>query len=113
VDLYRHNCLFDYADNTALLAYQDAESIAQAAIRLLTDNPYFEKRQEACLTFSEPRSMKWEMDGLLNAVLGQISGKPFDRDIPTRLYSEQPVIAEGPSQKAAAIFCYAQANGSV
>ncbi len=109
VDVYRYNNLFDYRAGTAVLAYQDAASIAEALAGLMGPASEWEARSEACRAHAAARTQAWELDTIQNTVLAALAGRPFPAEPSARRYTDPPVIAPGPAAGAAGAFCRHQA----
>ncbi len=92
VDLWRENTLYDYRDNTILLARQTPQAIATAIIKLLDDEALRENMRKAGLAFVRGRTEEDETSAfadLVDAVFEQ--GKlPEPKEI-RRMYNGRPV----------------------
>ena len=105
VDVYRYNNLFDYKSNTALLAYQEPESIAEAIITLLSDKRLLNLHSKNCLEFARNRKLNWETETLVNVISEVVNGNSIDNiRQPTLSYLSEPFISKN-MNKAAKKFC--------
>ncbi len=106
VDVYRYNNLFDYADGTALLAFQTAESLAAAMLNLLGDEQNWQERSKRSITVAANRTMAWEMDTAVNAVDFCLSGGSLN-DLPPTLpsYTQSPFLAASDSNESVMAWC--------
>ncbi|MEM5882486.1 MAG: glycosyltransferase, partial [Candidatus Aenigmatarchaeota archaeon] len=94
VDLYRFNNLFDYEDGTALLCYQSIKSIADGIIYLLENEKEFRERRQKCVEFVSSRSLEWEVDRHLNAIMRYLNNKEIPTQKPKIKYKEPPFISK-------------------
>ncbi|SDA25336.1 Predicted hydrolase, HAD superfamily [Methylobacterium sp. UNC378MF] len=109
VDLYRNNNLFDYVDDSALLAYQSAESIADAVVTLLrADSSELGRRREKARNFASGRSLAWESETIANHIVSQILGEAFIQHKPSPAYRSAPHIAPIDDNAATRWFCTRQ-----
>lgn len=111
VDVYRYNTLFDYASDTAVLAYQNPESLAAAILGLLQDNPGLESRSLACIDFAENRTLDWEIDTIVNSILYVVSSGNKSMKTPYPRYLCDPIVSgDAESQFYATNFCQWEKN---
>jgi FMN phosphatase YigB (HAD superfamily)/glycosyltransferase involved in cell wall biosynthesis len=111
VDLYRSNNLFDYEDESALLAYQSQYSIAEAILYLLDNSDILNKRRENGLKIMSQRTLTWEVDAAVNAIKHLLLGRRFDSiDCPTPSYNQTPFISDRDMNRAVTGFCSGQWN---
>lgn len=109
VDLYRYNNLFDYKENTALLAYQTESSIASAILELLDNQNELNTRRDNCIAFSKNRTIKWETDSAVNGIKMLLSGDRFDSiTTPVRTYNAPPFLSSEDSSPQVTTFCSSQ-----
>lgn len=96
VDVYRYNNLFDYQAGTGVLAYQSADSLAEAMLGLLRDDARRQERSAAGLAYMKDRSLEWEMDVAVNAIVHVLEGGSLDRLAPPEpIYTDKPIVAGG------------------
>ncbi|MEY8880069.1 hypothetical protein [Donghicola sp. XS_ASV15] len=94
VDVYRYNNLFDYADGTALLAYQSAHSLAAAFDHLLSDPEALAARSDKGVEIAKMRSLQWETDIHVNAVEAVLRGETLDDvTLPSLSYSDPAFVS--------------------
>ena len=111
VDLYRSNNLFDYEDESALLAYQSKYSIAEAILYLLDNSGILNKRRENGLKIMSQRTLTWEVDAAVNAIKHLLLGGRFDSiQCPTPSYNQTPFISDRDVNRAVSGFCSGQWN---
>lgn len=110
VDVYRYNNLLDYDDDTAILAYQNAESIALALNLALKKNEQVAASLDLARVAAR-RTLRWENDAIVGHVLGTLAGaREVDGTKLRRLYAGAPVIAPGADIAGAEAFCRWQAK---
>jgi len=105
VDVYRYNNLMDYPDGTIKLAYQSAESIAEAIIELLENNDEYEMRKNEGKRFVSTRTLEWETDVFVNAALSLMENGEIEEAKVQISYHEKPIIAEKDKHKGVLAFC--------
>ena len=94
VDVYRYNNLFDYENGTGLLAYQSADSLADAILHLLEDEERLRTRRENSIRSSSHRTLAWEADAAVNAVEHILEGGNLDSlPMPQPTYGDKPFLA--------------------
>lgn len=96
VDLYRENNLCDVPSQGVLLAYQSADSIAEAIIHLLDNPDELLARSRAGMAFMASRSQRHEVESFLSAVGAILEGRATDVErinIRTAFYDQPPVVA--------------------
>lgn len=114
VDVYRYNTLFDYDPNTAVLAYQNPSSLAEAMICLLKDHSGLQTRSSACIDFVRNRTLDWETDTIVNSILHVVSGGNPSMRPPALRYTCDPVISvSSESQTYATNFCHFEKRRAV
>ena len=92
VDLYRYNNLLDHKSGTVLLAYQNADSLAQAMLEILSNPGKATEMSKAAQAFVSTRTLDWELDVIANNVLALMDGKlPPSSEIDL-FYDDEPVI---------------------
>jgi glycosyltransferase involved in cell wall biosynthesis len=94
VDLYRYNNLMDYPSGTIKLAYQSAESIAEAIIYLFSDPRELEDRKKAGEEFASCRTLAWETDVFVNNALAILSNSELHQTHVTMSYLDDPIISK-------------------
>jgi FMN phosphatase YigB (HAD superfamily) len=93
VDVYRYNNLFDYENGTGLLAYQSAESLAEAILHLLEREEELAARREKCIATATHRTLAWEADAAVNAIEHVLEGGVFAAiPQPAPSYTDQPFV---------------------
>ncbi len=106
VDVYRYNNLMDYENGTALLAYQDARSIALALEMALGRQAAGSEAAESLAHRAKYRSLKWETDMMASYVLDAAEHDGFTNTMPVSIsYTEAPIIAAEGDENAAQAFC--------
>jgi glycosyltransferase involved in cell wall biosynthesis/FMN phosphatase YigB (HAD superfamily) len=108
VDVYRYNNLFDYPDGTVSLAYQDPESLAKAIIALLSDPDELAARRDQSRKFVATRTLDWEIDAIINTVLGTLAGMDMSSERPAPLYTTSPMVAYSDAYPGRLRFCERQ-----
>ena len=109
VDLYRYNNLLDHKRGTALLAYQNADSLAQAMLELLSDPDKARGMAKAAQTFVSSRTLDWELDVIANNVLALMDGELPPLSEIDLFYDDEPIIsATKGDEQAMRRFCDAQ-----
>jgi len=105
VDLFRYNNLMDYETDTAILAYQNPESIA-LALQMALDRNKQEGADTALAARTRTRTLKWENDTIAGHVLGTIAGDySADGIAITKAYENPPVLADDGDLTSAQAFC--------
>jgi hypothetical protein len=114
VDLYRYNNLLDHKPGTILLAYQNAESLAQAMLEILSSPDKARVMAKAAQTFVSSRTMDWELDVIANNVLALMDGElPASSEIDL-FYDDEPIIsATKGDERAMKRFCDAQREAAL
>jgi FMN phosphatase YigB (HAD superfamily)/glycosyltransferase involved in cell wall biosynthesis len=106
VDVYRYNNLFDYENGTGMLAYQSAESLAQAILHLLEHGEELASRREKCIATVAHRTLTWETDAAVNATEHVLEGGVLnDIPQPSPSYTDQPFIAEQDDRPPVRAWC--------
>jgi FMN phosphatase YigB (HAD superfamily)/glycosyltransferase involved in cell wall biosynthesis len=106
VDVYRYNNLFDYEDGTGLLAYQSAESLAEAILHLLEHKDQLAARRRKCIATVSHRTLTWETDAAVNAVEHVLGGGTLnDMPPPSASYSDPPFIAASDDRQPVRAWC--------
>lgn len=106
VDVYRYNNLFDYENGTGLLAYQSAESLAEAMLHLLENEEALAIRSEKCIETTAYRTLDWETDAAVNAVEYSLEGGALDdlpQPVPT--YTDPAFIAKKEDKSPVRAWC--------
>lgn len=105
VDIYAYNNLFDYGAGCGVLAYQSAESLAEAMCRVLTDEDFRTRRVAKGLSYAQNRSLDWETDVAANVVGHVLAGGALDDlPMPEPSYTDAPILALADSGPAARAF---------
>jgi FMN phosphatase YigB (HAD superfamily)/glycosyltransferase involved in cell wall biosynthesis len=106
VDVYRYNNLFDYDNGTGLLAYQSAESIAEAILHLLDQEEELAARRERCISSAAHRTLEWETDSAVNATEHVLEGGELDEiPQPSPSYTDRPFIAARDDRPSIRAWC--------
>ena len=107
VDVYRYNNMFDYVNRTAILAYQNPGSIAQAILHLFETPKEWSDRSQKCIHYAKPRTMKWEVDTLVNSITAVTNDHLHERmPKPIASYTDEPILAlVGSTDSHAKKFC--------
>ncbi|MCE4222672.1 hypothetical protein HCU64_02815 [Methylobacterium sp. C25] len=106
IDLYRYNNLFDYADGTAVLAYQDAPSIADAILHVLElDAEQAATRRAQSVKAMRSRTLSWESDVIANAIVLQMTGSRVQGTAPTMSYFDEPFISRFDDRSEVRNYC--------
>lgn len=105
VDVYRYNNLFDYDSDTAILAYQNAESLAAGLILAIEKNQDTAKSVRLA-EIARRRTLRWENDAIVGHVLSRLEGpaKP-ERVAVRRSFANPPVVSVGEAGHNAEAFC--------
>jgi FMN phosphatase YigB (HAD superfamily) len=108
VDVFRYNNLMDYENETGILAYQDAASIAEALDKAfaVSTTTYISNM----VSKAETRTLLWENDTIVGNVLSVIENGKQQRRVLKRSYTAPPVIAKSQQVEAVQAFCNWQAN---
>lgn len=105
VDLYRYNNLFDYDSNTAMLTYQNPESVALGLRLALTKNQDT-TTSRGLADVARRRTLKWENDAIVGHVLSRLNDTAdLDGDVVRRSYISPPIIAPTDAGPGAVSFC--------
>lgn len=105
VDLYRYNNLLDHENGTALLAYQEANSIAEAILSVLNDSDVFTQRSTASIGSANSRTLNWEQDLVVN-YLSDILQQRLINDVSCpKIYSEPVFISDKDKSVSSLAFC--------
>lgn len=105
IDVYRYNNLFDYADGTALLCLQGAQSLGSAITALLDSDRQLAEHRRRCRDFIDQRLRKWETDAMVNVILARVNGLACRPSTSTMTYSLDGYIAAENLLPGAADFC--------
>ncbi len=105
VDVYRYNNLMDYPSGTIKLAYQSAESIAQAIINLFSDPKELANRKKAGERFVSSRTLAWETDVFVNNALALLSNFEYRQKRIAICYLDDPVISDLDQRDEVIGFC--------
>lgn len=94
VDVYRYNNLFDYVDGSGLLAYQSADSLANAMLHLLNDEEDWQQRSALGIAVAAERTLRWEQDAAVNTLEHVLTGGDLDAmPAPLPSYSAAPFLS--------------------
>jgi O-antigen biosynthesis protein len=106
VDVYRYNNLFDYENGTGMLAYQSAESLAEAMLHLLEHKEELAVRSKKCIATALHRTLIWETDAAVNAVEHVLEGGTLN-DMPPPLpsYTDPPFISARDDRQPVRAWC--------
>lgn len=106
VDVYRYNNLFDYENQTGLLAWQSADSLAAAMIHLLENPAELEHRRENSIASAGCRTLRWEADAAVNALEFVLEGGNLnDLPVPVPSYSDPVFVADSEQRSSVLAWC--------
>jgi FMN phosphatase YigB (HAD superfamily) len=106
VDVYRYNNLFDYGNGTGLLAYQSAESLAEAMLHLLEHEEELAARRDKCIATATQRTLDWETDAAVNAIEHVLEGGVFSEiPQPAPSYTDPPFVGRKDDRQPVRAWC--------
>lgn len=106
VDVYRYNNLFDYDDQTGLLAWQSVDSLAAAMMHLLENEGELELRRERSIISSSHRTLRWEADAAVNAIEFVLEGGDLNSlPVPKLSYNDPVFVADSDRRDSVLAWC--------
>lgn len=105
VDIYRYNNLMDHISQVSTLAFQSAESIAEALLAALDDRDDIATKLAGRM---RTRTLTWESDAIASNVLQILEGRADTGWVPQISYADDPVLAAIDDTPAARRFCLQQ-----
>lgn len=110
IDIYRYNNLMDHISGVSILAFQSADSIAEALLNVLLEDGNV--AADGLAKKMQPRTLTWESDAIVSNVLQILEGRPQGEEMPQVSYVDDPVLAAIDDTPAARMFCSRQRPNS-
>lgn len=108
VDVYRYNNLMDYNSDMGILAFQSAESIAEALLKLLLQSELTKNHAENLAVRVTCKTLEWERDTMAANILNVLEGKKCVNWETKLLYDREPIVSLNDDNFAVQEFCKQQ-----
>ncbi|MBB3304164.1 MULTISPECIES: glycosyltransferase family 4 protein [unclassified Enterobacter] len=94
VEMWRENNFYDLPESAALLAQQTPESLAEAIIRLLSNDELRDKMSQSGHEFMVDRNLNVETEQFSIAINNVLNGNSFSDKTILKMYNAEPIKAE-------------------
>lgn len=105
IDLHRRNNIFDMPDSACLLAFQDAESIAEAVCTVLNQDERASAMSSAGPEFMRDRDFSRETGDFVSGFHAWITAQPYSPAVFDPFYRREGVISEAVKPFRSSLLC--------